>query len=485
MKKSMILYLFLLIMGIAVLCYGHITLSAAQDKVSYMLVESIGDVASADGLSIEINTHYNYHLFWDTTHTFGLPPLTNTDFSFYTLEFYWTQEYTPEPIALRIGTHYAISSTIGAGLMDLDASVITSNYSILHDVASRTNNEEQHTETLYLIDYFQYYPIIADVQIGAYYYDKQGAVQQNRSRYDAGLNEALTSFFMLSVMEDDTITVSISKDYVGNVYSIDSMHGYGYTFSSFSIESKDGIFIAISMPEVFSLMEQDGVAIYFIPTASFVGYDAEDYTMLDYEHISKVYPLSDSALLHESQSVRSLALSEDSTCLNLITVDDNYCYLTVIDIETMTAIFEIILLENFEDNYYVETYYVNGLLYVALNDGRFVLLESGADNTYHHVLSGSRDHLLSFEEYHHLWRPRIAWNGERLAIVSDYRRMIMLDVGYYYSEGSSCGFVVEIYDSSGLLYKGAYESSLDVLSSQEGSFYYICRQLDGGLSVSW
>ena len=494
MKKSTALFLATLIAGVAVLCYGHITLSAAHEKVSFILVESIGDATLADGLTVTVSAHLDYHLLWETAHTFGDPPQTNTEFSFHTSKFVSERIYLPEPIGLSNTRYSQYYGGLGIFLDDVEndrlPQELMQSHDMLRDVASRIENGQQYTEVMFFSDYFDIYPIHASIRFDTFvanYYHENGG--ESLSRLYKEVNEAFTNYLRIPVSKGEQVTVTMRKDFAGNIVELNYIMTAETYLHSRSVETDDGIYLAVSLEvPVDSETSFDGVIICFVPTVLVFDEQGYAYKTLDYHNIQTVYPTKDTETEHKSHTICSIALSDDGSCLNMITFEDGDCYLTIIEIDTMSDVQKLIIFDGIGEAFSCEVNYFEGLLYTSLGDDRFALMERTADNSYRLVLTGTRNYRLSFENGHYLQNTQLAWNGERLALVSSYRRYVPDHGGVYISEASSCGFVLELIDSKGQQYKGAYESSLDVLGRTDDMYYYACRLIDSntdGLSVSW
>ena len=523
MRKSMIIFVLLLASGIGCICYAHSTLSAAQGNVSFTSVEEYGDVTAADGLTVSVMAHLENHLLWDTVFTFGQTPRTRTDFSFHTSPLRWTPEIAYPPLLMSLPGDINRNSS-GINLLDENEaagiyypSPIVS-YDILRDVAARTQNGGRHSETFYLRDYYEYYPITAQIFTGLqfggysgenYYYTIQGDVPSlGQIPDEAEVNKAFSDFFRIPVPEGHKVTVTIGKDSAGNVVQIETRQENGPYMYAASVETDDGIYFVISNAQGaadFSSVP-GGFGVYLLPKATILDGQGTEYPTLDYKNLKTVFPLGistadydltaagqlapsvtgDRQQLALARTATQLTLSEDGRCLNLITFEDGVYYLTVIELGSMAEKQKMPLFEEVGDGLFFMASYVDGFLYAELHDSRFVLAEKTAGNTYRQVLSGARDFLLSFEGQYVWTQPQIAWDGERLALVTRHRRSS--PINSYAFRGltiETCGFTLEIYDESGIRYKGAYESSLDVLTTSNLT-YDICRLIDtGGLSAWW
>ena len=497
MRKSMILFALLLAAGIGGMCCAHSTLTAAQDNVSFTVAEEYGDVTAADSLTVSVRAHLDYHLLWETEHTFGQTPRTHTDFSFHSSQLRWIPEFVSPPLSLFLPTDINHSSS-GINLLDENEGIglyypspIIST-AMLREIAARTQNGQQHTETINLRDYYDYYPISAQVRAGLqseeyYYY----AIQEDEQYLyvmpdEAEVSKAFTDFFRIPVPEGRTVEVTIRKDSAGNVVQIATSQEDAIYIDATGVETEDGVYFVVSAsggPAGFRGIP-GGFGVYLLPRATILDGQGTEYPTLDYWNLKTVFPLGVSTTVPETKTAAQLTLSEDGRCLNLITFEDGVYFLTVIELGSMTEKQKIPLFEGGEGLFFMANY-VDGLLFAALGDNRFVLAERRADNTYRQVLTGARDFLLSFEDYIDWAHPQIAWNGERLALVSWYRRRSPVNAYGHGLITDTCGFTLEIYDESGLTYKGAFESSLDVLSLVNIR-YDVCRLIgEGALSVWW
>ena len=509
MRKSAILLVLLLVLGIGGLIYTHVVLTAAQYDVQYTEIASFGDVSAANGLSVSVQTQLSQRLVWNSTYTFEKEPVTQTDFAFSTERLPWRSPYTGGALALSLVYDFSASTTGGSLLYDYGyeenvASMhgIASVDRILRDVASRTHNGERHTERVSLKDYYDYYPIGVDLRAtrirnNNYYYMNH----MNEERYvsqiadERKIREAFNRYFLIPVSEEHRVTVEINKDSMGNVVAVSTSQESPAQLSSISVDTTRGIYFSLQtggLTDTSSIIYSGGGhGIHLLP-ASTIYDDEEDIELLtlDYENLSTVY------FLEETVSVMRIDLSEDESCLNLITEEDGVLFLTVIEIATMAEKQKLSLLEFVDSNWIYTAIYAEGVLFVLLDDARFVLAQFDGDNTCKIVLSGLREHKLlneeSFDRGYYRWNePFISWNGERLALIEATQRFVPDDdsdpdsrVGFSY--GIS-GFIVEVYnEKSELAYKGIYESSLDALAADHNHNDDRCQLIDsGGLSLNW
>ncbi|MDR3271844.1 MAG: hypothetical protein LBT32_10120, partial [Peptococcaceae bacterium] len=433
---------------------------------------------------VSVQAHWARHLLWDSAHTFGRESGTQTDFDFSSQQFYGQDSYTGETLFLSIASNFSSSGTGGTLLSDdegvpalihmYDASVV----GILRDVASRTQNGARRSESIRFKDYFDYYPIkVSFIPEELYYFLRDDEDE---------IRAAFSGYFKIPVADNHSATVEISKDSAGNVAAISVEYHGPVSLGAASVHTGSGIYFALQTGGVTDFSGiSGGFGLYLLPAATMLDDQGAELPAFDYHQLSTVYSL------HESAFVQSLNLSEDESCLNLITLEDEVLFLTVIELATMTEKQKLPLCEDVGDRWMQATY-AEGLMFVLLGDDQFVLAELHEDNTYQIALAHARNVELLNEEFlangYYRWsNPLPSWDGERLALVTATQRPDLYGDSYDNSYGYDgvCGFVLEIFDASGLTYKGRYESSLDVLAMRK-DYNDRCHLIDSrGLSLHW
>jgi hypothetical protein len=442
---------------------------------------------------VSVQAHWARHLLWDSAHTFGRESGTQTDFDFSSQQFYGQGPDANEALSLSIAFDLAASGDALLSDDERDASLVRTFDAfiaeILRDVASRTPNGERYSENIRFKDYFDYYPIHVSLWLEQPYSFPRG----DKIRYfsqlpdQAEIREAFSSYFKIPVPENQRATITISKDSAGNVAELSVANHDLVSLSATSVHTRSGIYFALQKGGVTDFSGiSGGFGIYLLPAATIPDNKGAELPTLDYHHLRTVYSLEESAF------VQSLSLSADESCLNLITRENGIPFLTVIELATMTEKQKLSLCEDVGDEWFV-TYYAKGLLFVLLND-RFVLAESQGDNTYQIALASARNVELLNEELvasgnYLRYNPLPSWDGKRLALVTATQRQRPDLYGDSYDNAYGydgvCGFVLEIFDESGLTYKGRYESSLDVLAMRK-DYSDRCHLIDtGGLSLHW
>jgi len=506
MRKAMIIFALLLVLTIGGISYAHASLTASQYDVSFTEVASYGDVSAVDGLTVSVQTQLAQHLLWDSVYTFGQEPNTQTTFDFSSKPRNWQGEYIANALSLDILSDFSISAYGGDLLSDSErdsifrnewdsalSQDITSMSAFFYDVASRTKNGEQHSETINIRDYYEYYSInvnFFEYQMSPNYfirYDGEGRQYISKQVDYIETREVFSNYFKIPVPENHRVTVDIHKDSAGNVVQISLTQESPVWLRAVSVDTKPGIYFALETEGLTDLRDINGnFGIYLLPASTILDYDGAELPTLDYHNLSAVYPLD------ESVHVQRLDLSEDESCLNLLTIEDDILFLTVIELATMTERQKLPLFDNIGEQRWQNVIYKGGLFFLLLDDARFVLAQMSGDSIYQIVLSDARDYELLNEDvfasgYYRHYDPVVSWDGARLAIVTAAQPFFThIDNGYTFGHiYDICGFEVEIFDEDGLKHKGIYKNSLDVMATMT-DYYGRCRLIDsGGLSPSW
>ncbi len=400
MRKAMILYAVLVAVAIGGMCWAHAALTTAQDDVSLTEIAAYGDASAADGLTVLTHAQLARHLLWNTAYTFGQTPQTHTDSLFSVPLLSWQEDNTHR----QVFELYTALEASGSGSGDmLDNQAFDSVAEMLHDVASRTRNGVRRSENLNIRDYYDYYPISVDVY--GYYFVGNG--DNGQSVYQPGNNaevrEAFTNYFQLAVLETDIMTVDIQKDNNGNAVEIRTALKDSVSLSAVSFATESGIYFALNTNGITDFSNTPGgFGIYMLPASTMRDNNGKPITTLEYQRLQTVYPLNMSVY------IQSLQLSEDGRCINLITKEDGGLYLTVIEIATMTEKQKLPLFAAMEDASVRMLNMVDGLLFVLLDDDRFMLAEQREDSTYEPMLADIRVDKLETGPYGSWDSPEVA-----------------------------------------------------------------------------
>ena len=131
------------------------------------------------------------------------------------------------------------------------------------------------------------------------------------------------------------------------------------------------------------------------------------------------------------------------------------------------------IVECVEEDYVWNTFYYENFLVIFSAGNRFSVIEVNEVGVYEYVFTanGLEANDLGMPPSH---ETVMCWDGEKLAMASfqdnDHQR--------------GCGFWLSVYDKTGTLYIGRYDSSLDVNADIENQ--HRCRPVDDEpISVKW
>ena len=456
MGKSLTVVILLFVLAVGSLGYMHGSLDRDKDQVVINETVLYGDKRAADGLSLDITVQCNYRLFWNTVYTVGEEPTVSTDF-----EFHQAQKYDgPTGIPFR----FYLDSRFGGygsstGFRGID---LTGEITPFEDVASRTNPGEERNETVYVEDYYDFYPIRVGIDGPA----RIGINEDNQRLFN--------EFFKIPVHPEHRVAITIRKDEAGNVRSI----GLGMVrdadvyFVIQSVATENDCFFTVS-PQTTDgkLLDTSfvpgGYGIYHFPRNS----REQTLNTLATDDLRNVFSI-DAA----KSTVAALETSTDGSKLLLVTEEDGVYMLTVIDAKTFEELQKLkvldVLGEDAQKAILLGLFVHDDFMVFMISDGRLVLFDS--DEIGHYRIKFFGD-LAQLDELRYiLYRPAaMDYNGEQLVIAATQD-------GYF--SPRYCSFYLAVFSATGLVYAGYYEHNLDL----DLSDIKPCRPVDRiPVRVSW
>ncbi len=460
MRKSLILTLLLLILAAGSFGYIHGSVDASKDAVVIDETVLYGDKVIAEGIKVDLSTHCDYRLFWDTLYTVGEKPEISTTFTFSQAQL------QPKQIKPPVFNIYLDDMLSGGGAsgynIDMEAETIPLP---VRDVATRTKPGEKHTETVYIKDYYDFYPIRVDFE-----WPSGFAVNQDTLNLFAG-------YFKIPVYPKHQVEVSVEKNAAGNVHSIEhsplwetevyshatSVVTDSHCFFTFACATVDGQLLDTShIP--------GGYGIYRFPR-----YTQSGVHILTADELQTVFPLD-----AERARVIALETSQDKTKLLLVTSEDGDYMLTVIDAVTMTELQKLRIMHMDKEagpwGLWLRGFYVYEDFIVPISsDSRFALLPLDVGGKYEVRFEGS---LSEIKGHEHAFSDELvmSYNGKELAVAAFH---------YAYNRPrNNCSFYLGVYTNEGLAYAGHYQHSLDKSLIEE--YRLICQPLEGtSPRVTW
>lgn len=462
MRKSLILTLLLLTLAAGSFGYIHVSVDVSKDAVVIDETVLYGDKSIAKGIAVDLSTHCDYHLFWDTRYTVEEKPETSTAFTFSQTQRHPVRPAAGQPFEIYLDGMLSGGSTSTSGGLDMEAPHIPLPF---RDVATRTQPGKKRTELIHVKDYYDFYPIL----IG---FERPSGVVVNRDTLNL-----FADYFKIPVHPEHQVEIGIEKNAAGNVYSINlspiqDTEVYSHAtsvvtdchwFFTFSCTTVDGKLLDTSYIP-------GGYGIYRFPRHTESGVH-----ILTADELQTVFPLD-----AERTRVIDLKTSQDKTKLLLVTSEDGTYMLTVIDATTMAELQKLRIMDvdtvsewwpfRFRNLYVYEDFIV-----AVSDDSRFALLTLNAAGNYEVQFEASFDKVEGLE---YVFSSELAmdYSGEKLVVAAFQNG--------YYRPRNYCSFYLAVYDNAGLAYAGHYQHNLD--KSQMDHYPYICRPLEGApLRVTW
>lgn len=427
MRKSLIVTLLLAVLALGGLCCAHAALNAQEDAVAITETTVAGDPAAAAGVRVKLRTACAGHMLWETCYAVGAPDGTYSDFTF---SRQMLQDSEGGYAGLDLYTARNIS--YGGSFGETTDESAHPQMKLFRDVASRMGDASERTETLALRDYYEFYPLEGYLDLPA--------LRENGGTPLVGEYEPIRSFFRVPVQNDVRATVTVRRDSNAQVYNCDfNLTGDVWNLWTNSVVAGDDtVYFALSFRTenggvVDTSQIPGGVGIYRLSVAE------------EPVSLKMVFPLD------PADAVCDLHLSADGQRLLLTTIEDGVCYLTIIDLETMTALQKLPVLEDVEDGGFVSAYYQDDFLmlqFSADQQRRFAVIAAPETGDYTVALRGDLD------------ADDGAWQGYEGGTAMDFNGDALVIAAPWYEGIAPRGFWLSVYGADGLRYSGQYASSL-------------------------
>ena len=445
-----------------------------------------GTPQAVDDLHLELTAQVFDRMFW----TMALTPGTQPDTAF-----------RLEPKRLlsgpgpgwrgQIEANVAVGfgSTISGGSFELAHESQTFGWSrVFQDLYTRAVPGTRTTEIMDLSRFYDVWPIAFDVTMGSSYLpwdqyaqaldEDSGMGLDPQYKEPARMIRQLTEWFRFPIEGPVLAEVSIETAPDGSPVGLD-------------LSAQDG---ALGLR---FWQDQAGGRFYFIPDAQYTDPEAEDpeqehwradysltphgfglYSLPVYEDGDQFDP-ADLAFvmpLDPDCQVASLQADPAGERLLLLTQRAEEMRLDVLDPARAVVESSEIIPASERDEWPVLRCEEDFAL-VSTNE-RFILLEQQPDGSYRIRYGWPLTFQNGFER---ILDMGYGENNSRLALSADGRLAMAAPLGQHYSEG--CGYALLVYDDTGLLYAGGFESSL----AQPGPdrYDYQCRMVDPLPALYW
>lgn len=523
MKKSFVLFIALVLLAVTVVCYGQTTIMAERDQVQITEHVLYGDKSLVEGVTIEMENHYENHMFWNTTYVLGEEPVISTDYAFYLEEqnyydyWYYGSVQFNEDLAL---------------VFEWDETMQMDNLHGLALAAQELYNSigpsERVEEIIFLKDYEDYYHFSVSVasdfdtkknmeqlyfDMDEYYLESELNYAESRTNKNYSYSGELINklkkqqewlavfreFFKIPILENEVCAISMEKDANGNLlgwgmatassgsgtgdvdipdvsgeegydsfrFDMKSVVSNGDAYFTFNTHSFNGVVVDTSLIP-------GGYGIYHFP------YDASKNEIYP-EKLQMVYALDPNTFVHD------LTIDISGEHLLLFTEEDDGIYMSVIDVATMTLENKLLVSGLGEDDtfYGIETYSLFEDYMVIVTYGELVVITIDEDGNYKREFDVSKEKYYTDETgYRQIGEPDTVydWDGERLLLADNF---------YNINGYTSCNFYVAVVDANGLQFFATYDSSLQSTVSTDANGYTNvnydhCRPADDeAMTISW
>lgn len=441
MKRVIALSIALLVLLIAITSALSLKIDAQKDDVRFDENILFGDPASLEGLCVGMRAHYDDRLYWNVKYDPAASAVMECDYRFSLSDLH---EYGPyEHSGLSMYVSYFYEWDTDTPIEELEGLSIA--YRELYDA---TPEGEEVEKSVYVKDYYEYYPLAFHIDLPSTVWASLRPSGEIGFRPGDELYEykRLCEYFKIPVLPYDKVTVTVDKDKSNGVMA---QQGGSDSLSLYtrSTYTDDGVcyFSIYNRTNNGELIDTShipgGYGIYAVNFGRDTGvYDSGVYA----DSLRTVYALDENVI------VKHITTNKSQTKLLLFTLEDDLSasYLTVIDIATMK---EEQKLHIYDYDVY-ETFEYEDFLVVYASD-MLILLEVDASGEYKVKFSVPVPYAVD-ERFTYLdTLARMDYDGERLAVVGaleDNR----------YGTFDLCGFYLAVYDESGLVFYGEYNSSL-------------------------
>ena len=459
MRKATITMLLLLCLSIGGVCVAAAGVHAPHDQVMFTEQTFYGDKQAAEDLEVVVRSTYNEQLFWDTSYSAGTSADTQTQFVF---------SATPEPPPVELNfLGLYMQKDVFSGDFFSDAEPKVGLAQAYQDLFDATAPGEERRAVIRLKEYMEYYPldITLETPTGVARFYGMEETEEDEIYPNSSLDtmRQMAEYFKIPVLEDEFYEIGVEKAADGNLWGTSggSADGDSFDFQVTTLFTDDACYFTFPIRSwegkiMDTSLLPDGYGIFRIEyQPNRLDESGQEICDFDIESLDMVYAIDPSVYLEE------MFFSEDETQIYLMTQKDGVLQLTVIDVESMTTVQELDIIDFEEERggihkiHQKENYWV-----LWLTGGKLAVLDRTAEGQFVPRFCVPYDDP-DIEEYSMSMYSEVDWNGERLAVVDMFDIECFDEENQYYRSCRSCGFWLLVYDETGdMLYAGRYDSSL-------------------------
>ena len=470
MRKATILMALVLLLSVCGV--GVLAADVFEECDQVMLKERViyGDRTKADGLSVQINSHYRSRLHWSTSLQIDDETECKTDYSFSA-----KQRRTTRPVeydGLNMSNHVMESISFQA---DEPQDGLWGAYKELFD---KTEPGQEGEVDVRLKDYMSHYPISIDLDFPNVRFStstRDGLEKLDELDAPPGSEvyaiQRLRDYFKIPVLEDEHLNIHVRKREDGtqsNWGGGTSQYGDGYQMWDYSVLTDDACYFTIETltnhgKTVDTSELPDGYGIYRLPYHMEYNEGQKEVTVIDADNLEMVYPLVPGI------DIAYLSLNTAQTCLYLHTVEDGTYFITVIDLSSMEQMQKLELI-HFDDEPYWTIVDQDDFIVIEFNNTLELAviskIESG-ELTLEYICPMRPEGVDTF----FLYNTAVDFDGERLVMAQQLEIEFSNEPDY--RDRTSCGLQVMVYEKDGLAFMGEYTSSLDTGEDWTDHAFYV------------
>ena len=477
MRKALTVFLALVLVCGCGAALAAQAVSAPREEITFQEHVFSGDPAAADGLTVQLKAGMQHKANWESTVQFSAQDYrTETSFRFLPAGQAEQPEMSYRGVEINF---YRDAATSG----DADAFGFSDAYQALLDTLSPG---ESGSRTIRFADYYDEYPF-------EFYIDLPGVRYETLADWEDASEDsdwpgeraqaALGRYFRIPVLPDEYIQLGIDKDMdgTGSGRSISSVReGDRFWMNTECVITDDACFFWFgNRTDQDRLIDTSripgGYGVYMLPygplapdaeaSAFYGGNENEVYT----DRLTCFFPVD------PETRIEHLGLTPDKTRLLLHTVENNMYYVTLIDCKTGAALQKLAISDFDPKDNYVNITETADFVCIQQTQGRICVLTQNADGLYQLALRSDYSPDDLYAPVYATVRA-MAFDGNRLAIVNNDETVLSNDgpSAAAYLAGSTealitpdgtyvdnCGFVLTVFDETGLAYSGGYVSSLE------------------------
>lgn len=503
---KIVLWLVVLVCGIIAVAGLSSDVRQEEEQVTITPEVLYGDPSVAEGMKVQIRTHYNYGPQWTTDFVVGQEDKAQT-----VVNHLSGQE--PEEIIylanLVLDTLFHVDPVVDKGdykSYPTNTSIPWNNNNariqlvkdylgpVLEDVAAQCEPGDSTLQTVWLEKYFQYYPMAVNiVQLAnglGIWQDGEVYVPKDNYEWAKIMSDVMGQYFQIPVIHDDRVTIMMEKDDQGEVASL-SLNAWTQDGGSsdpagnVNCVSDQGIYFAMNLsPEQFDYSQvPGGYGLYFMPIVI-----EEDRICVVPEGLTTILSLPENQIISKlwcDETGDTVIIQRNNTGEGLV--------FDIVDVPSGKIIQTIghgVTPEwdgNDKTRRTVHAILIRGdHLVIELLDDEYMVYQKKSDGIYDFCIAGNStqaEEMIRQWKYDYLEvieydRMGMDFNGEYLALswFMPYSKEDRME---------SCDIYVAVYGEEGLVYFGVYHNSLSVGGEGEVSSNRVNQMVIDPITLTW